>query len=154
MDEYMVNKFVTDDELKAFFFKNATPDDLRPPEQWFFNTFSLGEGPVPANPGVSFGFPWMAYKDLGGVPYQTVEKASNAQQRNFQYFVYDEGGDFTVINAVLRVARRIVKEMAPFTTDDGHRCSDSKWTGISAQLPADAYSGVCRFGTARFVVSQ
>jgi hypothetical protein len=143
MEAFMVQKIVTDEELLALF-------DPRLAADFFYASSSLGQGPVPADPPK----PFMTWTELPSQPFREVRETSNAQIRSFQFFVYDEAGDFTVINQTLEVVRRIVKQMAPFTTPEGHRCSDSEWFGISGNLPADAYDGVCRFGTARFVVSQ
>lgn len=145
MEDFLVNRLVTDAELLAM-----DGLDGRAPETWLFASRSLGIGPVTGNPVK----PWLAWNELPATPFQEVRRTSNAQMRNFNLFVYDEEGDFTRINNILVVVRRIVKEMAPFTTPGGTRCSESDWIGISGNLPAAEYDGVVRFGIARFVVSQ
>ena len=126
----------------------------RPVEDWFYGPGVLGVGDEPADPPK----PYMIYGELPGFAYQTVRETSNAGQRNFQFFVYDEKGDFSRINAILRHLERIVKGMAPFehTDTDGvlWRCSESVWTGISGTTPDPQYDSSVRYGTARFTVSS
>lgn len=143
MQAHMVQALAGDAELAAFF-------DPRPPENWLFASHSLGVGPTPADPPK----PWISWLELAATPFSEVRKTSNAKTRNFQIFVYDDEGDYTRINNIMNVIERIVKNMAPFTDSEGTRCSDSEFVGISGNLPASQYDGACRFGTARFVVSQ
>lgn len=145
MESFFVQKIITDAELLAL------PGLAgRDPSTWFYASHSLGIGPVTGNPEK----PWLAWNELPSQANREVRRTSNSQMRNFHIFCYDEEGDFTRVNDILSVVRRIVKEMAPFTTPEGHRCSDSDWIGISGNLPAAEYDGVVRFGIARFVVSQ
>lgn len=145
MQDYMIQTILSDTELLEL-----PPYADRDPATWFFAAHSLGVGPVPADPIK----PWVAWNELPATVNRVVRRTSNSKIRSFQFFVYDEAADFTIINMTLAVLERIVKEMAPFTSPDGVRCSDSEWFGISGNLPADAYDGIVRFGTARFVVSQ
>lgn len=145
MNEYMVQVILSDTELLAV-------EGLagRDPGDWFYASHSLGADGLPGSPNK----PWIAYNELPSSANRSVRKTSDSQVRTFQFFVYDDRGYFARINEILRILRRIVKEMAPFTDEDGTRCSDSDWLGFSGNLPADSYDGVCRFGTATFVVSQ
>jgi hypothetical protein len=143
MQAHLVQTFINDAELADFF-------PGRAPETWFLASHTLGVGPVPADPPK----PWLAWLELAATPFAEVRKTSNAKIRNFQIFVYDDEGDYTRINNIMNVIERIVKNMAPFTDSEGTRCSDSEFVGISGNLPASQYDGACRFGTARFVVSQ
>lgn len=143
MQAHLAQAFATDVQLAGFFVD-------RTPEQWLFASHSLGVGPTPADPPK----PWIAWLELAAATFNEVRKTSNAKTRNFQIFVYDDEGDFTRINQIMNVIERIVKNMAPFTDSEGTRCSDSEFVGISGNLPASQYDGACRFGTARFVVSQ
>lgn len=135
--------YTADPALAALF-----PD--REPETWWFAASSLGIGENPPVPDV----PYIVWNELESQPRHEVRKTSNAQWRIFTLHVYDEMGDFTRINTILRELRRITKALAPFVAPDGTRCSDSRWDGISGNLTDQGYSQNVRFGTVRFMASQ
>lgn len=111
---------------------------------------SLGDGPNPASPQT----PWCAWNEMPSTIRQEVSETSNARRRVFVLYVYDEKGDFTNINDALSAARRVLKTMAPFNTEDGSRCSQVTWAGFSGCINDPDYDLAVRFGTVYFDVSQ
>lgn len=130
-------------------FKN--PDESqRPIEEIWYASSSLGLGenpPVPPRP-------YMVWNELTDLVHQEVRETSDARNRNFQWFVYDHKGDFTRINEILADLRSLVKGMGDFTTEDGIRCSESHWSGISGQATDDGYDSAVKFATVRFTVNR
>lgn len=124
--------------------------DGREPATWMFQTSAVGEGENPDIPDR----PYIVWNEGVAVPQAAVKESSNAQWRTFTFYIYDDSGDFGRINAIMRHLRRIVKAVAPFTTEDGTRCSASEWVGISGLIQDQGYHLITRFGTARFMVSQ
>lgn len=151
MEDHLATAIQTDEPIAAFFKVDDIADgDPRPPEEWFFASSSLGLGenvPVPTRP-------YIVWKELPDVVHQAVRETSHARDRNFQLFVYDHKGDFTRINAIMKELRRLVKGIAPFTTEDGTRCSESLWGGVSDSITDDGYDSCVRFGMATFTVSD
>lgn len=149
MEELLVSTIATSVPLLA-----EDGIEGRDPETWWFSSHSLGVGGVTADPVK----PWLSWIEDASLSFRAVQNTSNAQIRVFRIYVYDEEGDFTRINRILRILREIIKGMAPFThTDESgtvHRCSAAEVSGFSGNLPAPPYDGVCRFLTAQFVVSQ
>ena len=147
MDAHLFNAISTDVALAQIFSFRLTETP------WFYSSGSLGEGENPEIPEV----PFMVYNELPSSPYREVDETSNAEQRVFTFYVYDEIGDYERINTVLRHLRRIVKGMVPFTTSEAGftiRCSDAWWDGISGRIVDPEYHTGVRIGTARFVVSN
>lgn len=124
--------------------------EARPTEEWFFALTSLGIAPNPAQPDR----PYIVWKELPDQVHEEVKETSNSRFRNFQFSVYDEKGSFTRINAILNDLRRVVKNMAPFTTEEGIHCSASDHMGFSGQIVDDGYDSCVRYAIARFNVSQ
>jgi hypothetical protein len=145
MEDHLAQTIMNDAEMQAFFQAGRDPFD------WFYASSSLGNGDNPAVPTK----PYVVWNELPAVAYQQVKKLSDAQLRTFNLYVYDEKGDFTRINAMLRVLRRIVKvDLDHFQLEDGTRCSASEWVGISGNIEDDGYDAIVRFGTARFTVNR
>ena len=143
MEDHLAQAIQNDPDIQAFFGERLA-------DEWFFASSSLGLGenePVPPRP-------YIVWNELTDVVHQAVRETSNARNRNFQIFVYDYKGDFTRINQILKELRRLVKGMAPFTTDDGVRCSESLWGSMSGNITDDGYDSCVRFGTAVFTVSD
>lgn len=143
MEAYLAKKLTEDAEMQAFF-------DPRGPESWYFVASSLGEGENPERPE----HPFVIWNELPDRTYDEVRKASNARMRSFNITVQDDKGDFTRINNILYVIRRIVKEMSPFHLEDGTICTDSLWGGISGNFTDPQYDSGLKFGIARFTVSR
>lgn len=148
LEDHLTQAITNDSLLRARF---PATSGLRPPEEWWFAASAVGIGPNVADPPT----PWMAWNELPSNPFKVVSETSNAQTRAFTIYGYGKRGDPSILMDVMRDVTRIVKAMPiPFTLLDGTRCSGLDWDGISGILPADAYDGICRFGTVRFVVSQ
>lgn len=151
MEEHLAQAIQTDEVIANFFHIGDDPNAaLRPPDEWFFGASSLGLGPnvpVPARP-------YIVWNEFTDVVHQAVRETSNARDRIFQIYVYDYKGDFTRINAIVKELRRLVKGMAPFTTEAGVRCSESLWGGMSGNITDDGYDSCARFGRATFTVSE
>lgn len=143
MEAFLVTAIAEDVALKTFL-------DERDPATWLFQKSSLGEGTNPEVPPR----PYIVWNEATSIPQAAVKETSNAQWRVFNFYIYDDSGDYGRINEIGRHLRRIVKALAPFTTDEGHRCSQSDWTGISGQIEDQGYHLITRFGTAQFMVSQ
>lgn len=143
MEDFLIPAIEQDVELLAFL-------GGREPATWMFQTSAVGEGENPDIPDR----PHIVWKEGTAIPQAAVAKTSNAQWRQILFYVYDDAGDYGRINAIMRHLRRIVKGIAPFTTEDGTRCSASEWMGISGQIQDQGYHLITRFGTARFMVSQ
>lgn len=143
MEGLLSSTIATDNDLLAFL-------EDRDPSTWLFQKSSLGEGDNPDIPPR----PYIVWNESDSIPQAAVKETSNAQWRQFNFYVYDDAGDYGRVNEILRHLRRIVKELAPFTADDGSRCSQSDWVGISGQIEDGGYHLITRFGTARFMVSQ
>lgn len=124
--------------------------DGREAPTWLFATSAVGEGDNPQIPTR----PYIVWNEGDTAPQAAVKETSNAQWRLLRFYVYDDEGDFGKINAIMQHLRRIVKGVAPFTTEDGTRCSASEWIGISGLIQDQGYHLITRFGTARFMVSQ
>lgn len=142
MEDVLVTTLAADAELLAVF-------DPRPPEQWLFQASSLGEGDNPSVPE----FPYIVWNELPSTPFTEMRKESNAEMRAFTIYVYDLKGDFTRINQILSIVRRITKEMVPFVSG-AVRCLDSVWGGMSGLITDDRYDSNVRFGTVRFKVNS
>jgi hypothetical protein len=142
--EAAVSVAMTADESLAAWFPN------REPEEWWFAASSLGIGENPPLPPT----PYIVWNELESIPQHVVRKTSDAMWRIFTFYVYDEMGDFTRINQIMREIRRITKAMAPFVAPDGTRVSESRWDAISGNISDQGYSQNVRFGTARFMASQ
>lgn len=147
MEAFLVQTFGADAPLLAAF-------GNRPILDWWYPQGVLGEGGIPAE----IEKPYMQWAELEPLIHREVRKTSNSKTRTFQLFIYDDKGDFTRINRILRHLERIVKAMGPFefTDEDGtvHWCSESDWAGISGSMTDDQYHTTVRYGTARFTVSE
>lgn len=148
MEDYLAQQISECEPITSQFVDDQ--GDPRPFESWFFESSSLGIGPnlpVPQRP-------YIVWNEGDDFVHQVVRNTSNARDRTFRIYVYDYKGDFSRINSILEALRDLVKQMAPFTTEDGVRCSDSLWVGISGRFLDDGYDSSTRFGTARFTVSH
>lgn len=142
---------MTEETVEATFVQAILNDSaFAEVEDRFFAASSLGVGPNPEQPA----FPWMAWIELSSWSYEQVRETSNAKRRSFTVSVYDEMGDFTKINTLLRGIERVVKTLAPFTTTDGTRCSDCRVSGFSGDITDPEYDASVRFLTVHFDVSQ
>lgn len=143
LEAYFDTVITGDTDIAAFF----APRD---PADWFYSASSLGLGenqPVPPRP-------YIVWNELSDFVHQAVKETSDARSRNFQFFVYDFKGDYTRIEAILKVLRRRIKAMAPFTTTDGVHCADAVWTLTSGQIPNDGYDSCTKFIGVTFTVSE
>lgn len=145
MEEYLAATLTQDAELQAFF-------GVRPPEDWFYLASSLGEGEVPQMPTK----PFVIYNELPDRPYDDMRRSSTtfSRMRSWNITVQDFKGDFTRINNILIVVRRIVRGMTPFQLPDGTIGVDSVWGGISGNLTDEQYDSCLKFGVARFTVNR
>lgn len=144
LEAYFVQRFENDPDLMVFF--NGRED----PSPWIYSSSSLGKGNNPQVPE----FPYIVYNELPTSPFAVVRETSNAEGRRFTIYVYDEIGDFTRINAIHAVLRKIVKRMAPFKIGEGAYCLTSEWEGLSGRIVDDPFNANTRIGTARFIVSE
>lgn len=136
---------------------DAVEDDFtdRDVSEWWFEASSLGLGDADAVPKR----PYIVWNEGEDFEFAEVKETSNARRRRFRIYVYDEPGDFTRINRIMRNMKARVKTMAPFVIaahDDEPeiRCSESVWGGMSGQIPQDGAGSCCKFGTALFTVSE
>jgi hypothetical protein len=147
MDAYLEEQIITDEDIEAHFIEE---DEERTSEDWYYSSTSLGIGPNKAVPKR----PYIVVNELPDFVHRVVEETSNARNRNFQIFVYDAVGDFTRIDAILADLRKRVKAMAPFTTEENVRCSQSTWLGVSGRIMSDGYDSCCKFASVQFTVSH
>lgn len=146
---YIETALTTDAEIAAIFDQTRSGAE-RDVEDWYYASSSLGLGENPAVPD----YPYMVWNEGNDVPFREVEKATNATRRNFRFYVYDHKGDFTRINSALRLVRNRIKLMAPFVTEEGIKCHESKWLGLSGNLVDDGYDACLRYGFGEFTVSD
>lgn len=142
VEDYFTQQFTEDAAIAAHFVEREI-------SEWWFASSSLGLGPNIESPVK----PYIVWNEGPDFVHHSVSETSNARNRIFRFYVYDDKGDFTRINAILEEIRRVAKNMAPFVTPDGIRCSASRWDGISGQIPDDGYDASTRFGTLRLTVS-
>lgn len=148
MDAYLEAQILGDTDIANFF---RTPAGaLRAGEDWYYSSTSLGIGPNKAVPRR----PYIVVNELADFVHHEVKETSNSRTRNFQIFVYDEVGDFTRINSIMKALRTRIKAMNGFVTGDGVRCSGSQWNGISARIQNDGYDSIARFASVQFTVSE
>jgi hypothetical protein len=143
LEGYFDTAITSDPDMLEFF-------PARDVEDWFYSASAMGLGenkPVPKRP-------YIVWNELPDQVHRTVEETSDARNRNFSFYVYDEQGDYTRIEAILNALRNVVKSMAPFTTTDGVRCSASTWQGVSGQIPNDGYDSCTKFASVSFTVSR
>lgn len=130
-------------------FRNPDNSD-RPFADWYYEVTSLGIGPnlpVPQRP-------YIVWNEGPDFVHQEVRETSNARDRNIALYIYDFKGDFTRINRILANLRTVVKGIAPFVADDGTRCSEALWRGISAKFADDGYDSCTRYASIQLTVSE
>jgi len=111
---------------------------------------SLGIGAHAAYPPK----PFVVLSELESFIHREVEEVSNARDRNFQFWAYDNEGDFVEIDKIMSRFRDLVKGLRSFKTVDGIQVSESRFTGISGSLTDSQYHSSCKWAGARFTSSQ
>lgn len=144
LEDYLAVQYQSDETISDLFGSDRTPGE------WYFPSYSLDIGPNLPDPEA----PYLIWNELDDFVHQAVRETSNSRNRTFTFYVYDKAGDFSRIDAILIRMREISKTMAPFVTEEGVRCSDSLWLGISRPIQREGYDEVARFGTVRFTVSD
>lgn len=115
-----------------------------------YQAASLGVGDSPQVPARRY----LVWNELASLPAASVRELSNAQFRTFQFWVYDDPGDYSGINQVLNEVRRVCRSLA-FVKVGAYVVMGQEWLGLSGLFPADpAYHVISRNGSARFAVNQ
>lgn len=110
----------------------------------FYAAGTLGIGTVPANPDR----PYCMYAQLPATAYQEVRKTSTATLRMFEFYVYDDRGDFTRIDNILAAVRETIPELVDkVDTSNGATCIEAIWTGESPDVPDDQHDTNVKFGS-------
>lgn len=95
---------------------------------------ALGIGDAPANPDR----PYALITELPSVPFQEVRKTAHPANRFFQFWVYDDRGDFARIDNILLAVRETILGLeSQVDASTGARCIGVLWTGDSQDIPQD-----------------
>lgn len=110
----------------------------------FYASGTLGIGNVPANPDR----PYCMYTQLPANAYQEVRKTSTATLRFFQFYVYDDRGDFARIDNILAAVRETIPGLVDkVDTSNGATCIEAIWTGESPDIADDQHDTNVKFGS-------
>lgn len=115
-----------------------------------FGANSVGIGPNKERPK----FPWIAINELPSTPFAEVKETADTESYGFAIYVYDELGDGTRINRIMKAIRDRVKQLTGVTSSTGVRCTHAEWLGTSALIPDREYSANVKFCTIRLVANQ
>lgn len=109
----------------------------------------LGTNGIPPNPAK----PYIQYNELQSFSFREVRETSNAKNRFFQIFVYDDRGSYTRINNALNIVDEALKGLVGQRSPTGILCLDSFISGRSRELEDAQYHAFVKFTTVEFTTS-
>lgn len=115
-----------------------------------FAATSLGIGMTEPKPDR----PYVVWNELASRPYDEVRETSNSESRVYTFWAYDDMGDTTRINQILSVIRRVCKDLVPFVTPEGARCTGQEYRGRGALVVDDGLGCSTRFCIVQFTLSE
>jgi hypothetical protein len=123
---------------------------LHADSQTMYLQSSLGVGDAPADPPGRY----IVFVEVDSEHYREVRETSQARDRLFRFWVYDDVGDFTVIDQIIERLHVLITNFAPVKTSDGHVCMDSVVDSTSGAFSDTTYHGSVKYTTARLTCNR
>ena len=112
---------------------------------------SLGTGNIPEQPKK----PFIVMREMDTTAINIAKDTSpNVNRKIFQFYVHDEKGSYSRINAIIAVLRETVRGLTDQVSDTGARCLEATWEGTSADLEDPTYNSAMKFATFTFVSTK
>lgn len=110
----------------------------------------LGTNPVPARPPT----PFFIIAEQPEVAVQAVRKTGRSHTTEFDLRCYDDRGDYTRIDTLLRAARDALLALdLPALSPSGFRATDIRWMGTGVDSEDPDLDMIFKFTTIRFVTN-
>jgi hypothetical protein len=123
---------------------------LHTDSQHLFMQSALGVGEAAADPAC----PYIVLSESDSSHYREVRETSQARDRLLRFWVYDEEGDFTVIDEIIERLHLVITGFAPVKATDGHVCMDSVVDSTSGGFSDTTYHCSVKYTTARLTCNR